>query len=869
MNNNSIRNLEQSGSDTQGDHSSNWNNTEGIMTRISRVLFPAENELASPVKPRRSRLHTTICDSLVNLKPAPNGSPNKKTTSTAIKKKNLIAEGVSENCGKGRIASRSRRGQSKDTKRDGTRKNHRNESRTRGSSRRVTMEEGSVLSNLPLLQNVTQEIKIKNASKKAAARRGRRASRRKENIDASAGGDTKWCDVVENKVPSRCARYSTSVFENLPTQEAPPRISLRESVQVTNSSSSATSPPSDMIKVVHYEIPCSNYDDECIISPSMAPRALKRCDLKDTPVFAHTQATEHTEQLLHRKQKLNIENEFISPSMAPRASKRLDNRSTPALDDSDETGIITVPDSTPINACRQYDSGIVDTPGNVPERGSDLDTNVLGMQSKEELLLSSREDEVSDQDGTKEGGFKPTKHLDQTEKRSKHEDLEENPEITITVAVPNDVANTPVLMLDLGTSDTCAQRRKSLRVGTGSRCPDTEYVTENKAQVAVSADTAVSLVPPSEGSIELSKCEQKAGNKSSYFGIRRSNRNSRPVDRFIATFKRKRKRKNQRALETSRQSQAKEKGTAPKTCTTISCKKKMADQDVLPVKPSEAKLRRSARTSEPTKRFTILSFGKKKKSTRKVEKERYHERDALDEKNCAKEGHKSIHKLDESIHKLDEVDESKKINENESDSEDDIFKATPFVLGHSTDLSVHTNAKSNIDLIPRNDRKKKGVRRDKESSNGWTEDLLNLLRQSHSDAEPMSLSFWQDVADKIGGKSDQECRDKWFSLADSPAAHRHKQAFDQESSCEIDDDEDDIFNSTPAKMVRAEEMITSLYQKGSSRAKPLKRLSDLFSSPLINRRKKLQSPLLAKSPLFFRPNYKTYLKEVRNGINEK
>ena len=860
---NSMRKLRQSGSGAEAVHSFNWSNTERIMTRISRVLFP-ENDLSSPVKPRRSRLHATMCDSLVNLNQIPSSPTCKVSENEAFKKRSHDEKRAISHGGKGGVLSRSR-GRSKGSKLDMRR--NRNETQTRGqrrSSRRVTME-GSVLSNLPLLQNETQESKKKKASKKASSRRGRRASRGKENVDSVASGETKRCDFTESKVPSRCSRYTTSVFECLPTQveQEPHNISLYQSVQVKDSSPAVKSPPTDITQIVHLEIACV-YDDECIISPSMAPRASKRTDLKDTPVFVNArEAIEHTEQLLYRKQKVNIDNAFLSPSMAPRAAKRLVDKETTALDEGYNKDNIIVPDPAPNKACKQRDLEMAETRGSVSASGLHLDGNVGGVQSKTELSQSSKGVEGMKMCRTNEVGSKVVSKIpNQTDEILKHADREDNQESERirTEAVSNGVANTPVL-LDQDTSDTCVQNRNSLPVGAKNQFLEleTKHISENTVNVGGSAGTIVSLVPSTEDSIELAKREQKAAKKLSSVGLRRSNRNYHPVDRFIATFKRKRKRKNIKALEILTQSPAKGQNT-PQICAAKSCNEKGVDQDLLPLKEREAKPRRSCRTSQPIQRFTIFSFGKKKSKTKKNIiiadlKSPCNESDDVEREKGDKEGKKSF-------------DDSKEANE--SDSEDDIFKATPPALGRSADLSINTDVDPGIELMPCKRVKQKGIGQGEEASNEWTKDLLDLLRQSHWNAEPMCLRFWQDIADAVGSKSAQECRDKWFSLAESPVAHRQKKMFDENSSNEdsSDFDEDDIFNSTPARMSRPGGL-TSPNQKGSTRAKPLKRLSDLFSSPLLNRRKKMQSPSQNKSPLFFRPNYKTYLKEVRNGINEK
>jgi len=86
-----------------------------------------------------------------------------------------------------------------------------------------------------------------------------------------------------------------------------------------------------------------------------------------------------------------------------------------------------------------------------------------------------------------------------------------------------------------------------------------------------------------------------------------------------------------------------------------------------------------------------------------------------------------------------------------------------------------------------------------------------------------------------------------------------------------DDVEDDIFNSTPVR--EANNVTYSLPSSPkSTRSQTLTRLLDIFSSPIVYKRKeenKENHIADYSSPLFFRPQYKTYLREVRAGINDK
>ncbi|KAI2490659.1 hypothetical protein MHU86_23902 [Fragilaria crotonensis] len=70
--------------------------------------------------------------------------------------------------------------------------------------------------------------------------------------------------------------------------------------------------------------------------------------------------------------------------------------------------------------------------------------------------------------------------------------------------------------------------------------------------------------------------------------------------------------------------------------------------------------------------------------------------------------------------------------------------------------------------------------------------------------DPCSNQFWEDIANQIDGQSEDECRKKWFSLVNTPAA---KKTQTQQAKRKHDGvapkrevDEDDLFNSTPMRL---------------------------------------------------------------------
>jgi hypothetical protein len=79
----------------------------------------------------------------------------------------------------------------------------------------------------------------------------------------------------------------------------------------------------------------------------------------------------------------------------------------------------------------------------------------------------------------------------------------------------------------------------------------------------------------------------------------------------------------------------------------------------------------------------------------------------------------------------------------------------------------------------------------------WTYEQLNLLREAHISADPTSSLFWSSVAAKVEGKSDAECRTKWFSLVKTPAPKRVRPV----QNLPTVGKQDDLFHATPMRGV--------------------------------------------------------------------
>ena len=87
---------------------------------------------------------------------------------------------------------------------------------------------------------------------------------------------------------------------------------------------------------------------------------------------------------------------------------------------------------------------------------------------------------------------------------------------------------------------------------------------------------------------------------------------------------------------------------------------------------------------------------------------------------------------------------------------------------------------------------------------GWTPFQIASLRSAYANADPCSDQFWEHIANQIDGQGEDECRTRWFSLVDSPAAKKTQARKAKRRNdaailhCEVD--VDDLFNSTPMRV---------------------------------------------------------------------
>ena len=150
----------------------------------------------------------------------------------------------------------------------------------------------------------------------------------------------------------------------------------------------------------------------------------------------------------------------------------------------------------------------------------------------------------------------------------------------------------------------------------------------------------------------------------------------------------------------------------------------------------------------------------------------------------------------------------------------------------------------------------------------WTTDEVNALRTAHKTIDPKSVSFWQDVAERLEPRSSSECREKWFSLIHTPVARLKKKQGGIQSGSDIAAhacEEDDIFNSTPMRTLFS---ATESHTLQASSAGGIGGLSHLSFGSAI----KVGNPKAAvgnggPTTLPFKAGYKTYIKGIRRDAN--
>jgi hypothetical protein len=810
---NSLRKITTLADNNGNNHSSSGSNTKGIMARISRVLFPD-----SPPRNFSSRIRFHAIgggDSLANLcNPSNPNSPQRKNPSRKPVNR------------KGRRRKRDKHPRSEEpderTIRSKTKSldRARNDAESNGkcrktipSTRRSRSMESSILMNLNKLQNndagnITEKRKNKLINKKATTYKKKRKSR-----DRAKSQDKEnikpLIEEAKNSAVGRSRRSSGiltySVFETLPTGD---KVNI----------SSVVSPLTPVGHDVHDYCPTASDEDpregyindscECILSALTAPKTSKRVDLKPT---------------------LQIHKNPDLPSPAKTNEVRSEGKRKQNLESSfTSPSVARKPakrfDNRATPSYEDLSTGLSVPPP--PTRDNDM---IRRMVAPRLLQIASVEDES--QNPTKSNGISPKSRTACTH--------------------VNDV---PSSLEAVNTEDATVKHREQPR-------------SDNDILMDDSVRTNKEAIFPSKSRIANTR--------------RRSSRQSRSVNRFIATFRRKRKRKQPRANKKE----------------PSSCERSLVENFTVVGHVGEDKaLRRSARSRQPTQRFTT-SFMR-----RKSHKEQY--KNVFSTRDKAR-GEKSGREMkNEDKYLTERNGENEIIRQSDEGFIDDVFDELPpkqtfksvenrSTIQKSDEQSKRKQYRHNIS------KRKGGIGNDHKASvnqgrpsispantsfameaimvcvaegSMWGYSELDCLKRAHANANPMSSSFWQDVESSVREKSAEECRDKWFSMVGTP--NQKNTARSTKCDDTNSDGEDDIFNSTPIRNENAEQNSSHSSTK-STKIKHKRRLSDIFSSPiLINKRKEERERAdndkdYEFSPLLFRPQYKSYLKEVRNGIKNK
>jgi hypothetical protein len=151
----------------------------------------------------------------------------------------------------------------------------------------------------------------------------------------------------------------------------------------------------------------------------------------------------------------------------------------------------------------------------------------------------------------------------------------------------------------------------------------------------------------------------------------------------------------------------------------------------------------------------------------------------------------------------------------------------------------------------------------------WSSEDMVALKTAYQQANATSVTFWDDIAARVHGKTALACRQQWFSLAKTPLKKKKAQkAYIQSGDSVSADDEDDLFNSTPMRgsNVRSgKERMFSSFESGSPIKFAKQATSEALPSDGDNN--------LDVVDFRFKPGYKTYIrdmkKKVRRGHQQK
>ena len=835
----------------------------GIMVRISRVLFPeiameSASSSAAPASRRiSSRLVDMKCDCLVNLdQPAASSKTNKrKKVRSKSKRRQSIAKESDPNL------------HSNDKENEQVKpRQTRLSSRGIDNSRRRSVG-SSILTNLSSIQNTKT---------KAVRRRRAVKSKKKDEAVGTTSTDKEHVNTTktQQRYTQRNRRQSTSsVLENLSTLTAKENrvsfISPHTPIHESTTSFKASPVPWNSSK----KISSPHVFEEDALTPSVAPKGAKRLDDKATPDFIS--GVNHTNK--SDSQSVAVDNIIKTNSTTP-VIVRDENRVI--MDKCMQTPVqvrnqVMSPANSMNRSCNMSLDSIVASP-------DDCDVRISSLNSR---LMDVEVDEKVDR-----GKVETTRDANQDNQAFDSENVGVEP--------------------------------KSKEVGADKPTVVTKSVNNTKETEGQKSETTIDVSeekPLSDAESSKAKKDSEATvantcSSSPLQKLRRSARASKKVERLVVSFRRKSKTKSsEEAKETNAVDDNRKESKETPSLSTNNGKKsflkkaktpaekkssnEVVEREKVETQPSEA--RKSSRASIPTERLTVRSFrvkAKKKKATTKKEREdgqdligarvakffckklytgevisfngkywkvRYEDEDEED---------LSRHEVEAAI-SLFETKGKKKVKKstslnnkkgNDGPSLDEVSQKTEksepskVLKNNCRDQGLDVLSNSKVDNTQSEPRK-------------WTDDMVKSLKVAHSKADPTSISFWQDISRMVGERSAEECRDKWFDFSGSPS-RKTKKTGKHSSKAKVSNrmeekDEDDLFSSTPMKLSNAAKLqLPSSHQKIDAKASAFNKVVDLFSSPLLNRRKKPEKNCdSSEKKLFFRPQYKSYLNDIRIG----
>ena len=147
----------------------------------------------------------------------------------------------------------------------------------------------------------------------------------------------------------------------------------------------------------------------------------------------------------------------------------------------------------------------------------------------------------------------------------------------------------------------------------------------------------------------------------------------------------------------------------------------------------------------------------------------------------------------------------------------------------------------------------------------WSDEEITMLRNAQKNVNPTSVTFWDDVSDLVEERSGSECRDKWFSFVCTPKSRSRPdtkaEVCDDVSTDE--DEEDDLFNSTPLRDT-VTEIQNGIFAKKFDEESLC---TSLGLSPCVQQHSTLNSQLDEISARKQRTGYKTYIDNLRKDLN--